>query len=122
MNPETGEVYMEKYKYLNNLIEQPYLLVAILIGVVLVLFGIGKTIFSPTYSKGDLVYGIGTVIVTVLFLMAGWNNTAYYPSTFDLQSSLTIRNSSSEFTLEVMSWALLPSHLYLPISSTLGVR
>lgn len=106
VSPETGEVYMEKGKYLNNLIQQPYLLVALLIGVVGVLFGIIKTLLSTTFSKGIWYHGIGTVIaVTVLFLMAGWNNTSYYPSYQDLQSSLTIYNSSSSlYTLEVMAW------------------
>lgn len=109
INPETGEIYMEPNKYWNNLIQQPYLLVALLIGVVGVLFGIFKTIFTPNYSKGIWFHGVGTVItVTVLFLLAGWNNTSYYPSWADLQSSLTIYNSSSsQYTLEVMAYASL---------------
>ena len=109
VHPETGEVYLQQYKYFFNLIQQPVLLVLLLIGVVGVLFGIGKTLFTPGYTKGIWFHGTGTVLaVMVLFLLAGWNNTAYYPSFGDLQSSLTIRNSSSSpFTLEVMSWVSL---------------
>lgn len=106
VNPETGEIFMEKGKYLNNLLQMPYLLVALLIGVFTVLYGIVKTLTSPNYNKGIWFHGVGTVIVvTVLFLLAGWGNTSYYPSYHDLQSSLTIRNSSSSmYTLEVMAW------------------
>ena len=80
-----------------------------MVGVVLVLYGIIRTIVSKTYIKGIWPTGIGTVItVLVLLLLAGWNNTAYYPSTADLQSSLTIQNSSSsEFTLRTMFYVSL---------------
>ena len=103
-NPETGVIFMEPYKYLNNFIEMWYLLVLLLIGVVLVLFGIGKTIVSKDYIGGIWPAGIGTVLtVLALLLCCAWNNTAYYPSTADLQSSLTLQNScSSEFTLRTM--------------------
>jgi cytochrome d ubiquinol oxidase subunit II len=86
-----------------------YLTVVLLIGVVLVLFGIGKTILSKTYIGGIWSAGIGTVLtVLALLLCSAWNNTAYYPSTADLQSSLTIQNScSSEFTLTTMFWVSL---------------
>lgn len=106
VNPDNGEVFMEPYKYLHNLIHMPYLLVTLLIGVVLVLFGIGKSIFTEGYNKGIWFHGVGVVLTaTTLFLCAGWGNTAYYPSFADLQSSLTIHNSSSsEYTLKVMSW------------------
>lgn len=109
VNPDTGEVFMQQHKYFYNLIQQPVLLVLLLIGVVGVLFGIIKTLLTPGYTKGIWFHGVGTVLaVMVLFLLAGWNNTAYYPSFGDLQSSLTIRNSSSSpFTLEVMSWVSL---------------
>jgi len=102
-------IYMEPYKYLNNFIEMWYLLVVLLIGVVLVLYGIGKTIFSKGYIGGIWPAGIGTVLtVLALLLCSAWNNTAYYPSTADLQSSLTIQNScSSEFTLTTMFWVSL---------------
>jgi cytochrome d ubiquinol oxidase subunit II len=102
-------IYMEPYKYLNNFIDMWYLTVVFLIGVVLVLFGIGKTILSKTYIGGIWSAGIGTVLtVLALLLCSAWNNTAYYPSTADLQSSLTIQNScSSEFTLTTMFWVSL---------------
>ena len=106
---EFGRIYMEPYKYLNNFIEMWYLLVVLLIGVVLVLYGIGKTIFSKDYIGGIWPAGIGTVLtVLALLLCCAWNNTAYYPSTADLQSSLTLQNScSSEFTLTTMFYVSL---------------
>lgn len=108
VSPE-GVIYMEPFKYLNNFLSMWYLLVLLLIGVVLVLFGIGKTIFSKEYVGGIWPAGIGTVLtVLALLLCSAWNNTAYYPSTADLQSSLTIANScSSEFTLRTMFWVSL---------------
>ncbi|QVJ80840.1 cytochrome d ubiquinol oxidase subunit II [Prevotella sp. khp1] len=104
-----GIIYMEPYKYLNNFLEMWYLLVLLLIGVVLVLFGIGKTIFSKGYNGGIWPAGIGTVLtVLALLLSCAWNHTAYYPSTADLQSSLTLVNScSSEFTLRTMFYVSL---------------
>ena len=104
VNPETKEIYMEPYKYFNNFIEMPVVLVLFLIGVALVLFGIGKSLLKPKFDKGIWFTGIGTVLaVLALLLVAGYNHTAYYPSTNDLQSSLTLANScSSEFTLRVM--------------------
>ena len=104
-----GVIYMEPYKYLNNFLEKWYLLIVLLIGVVLVLFGIGKTIFSKSYISGIWPAGIGTVLtVLALLLCCAWNNTAYYPSTADLQSSLTLVNScSSEFTLRTMFYVSL---------------
>lgn len=104
-NPETGEIFMEPYKYLHNLLDMWPLLIIFLVGVVLVLYAIYRTIVSKTYIKGIWPAGIGTVLVVlVLLLITGWNNTAYYPSNADLQSSLTIVNScSSEFTLRTMA-------------------
>ena len=104
-NPETGEIFMEPYKYLHNIIDMWPLLIIFLVGVVLVLYAIYRTIVSKTYIKGIWPAGIGTVLVVlVVFLITGWNNTAYYPSNVDLQSSLTIVNScSSEFTLRTMA-------------------
>ena len=101
---DAGVISIEPMKYLNNFLDMWYLLVLLLIGVVLVLFGIGKTIFTKQYIGGIWPAGIGTVLVVLaLLLCAGWNGTVYYPSTADLQSSLTIRNScSSEFTLRTM--------------------
>ena len=109
VNPETGEIFMEPYKYFNNFIEMWYLLILLLIGMVLVLFGIGKTIVSKDYISGIWPAGIGTVLtVLALLLCCAWNNTAYYPSTADLQSSLTLQNScSSEFTLRTMFYVSL---------------
>lgn len=106
VNPETGEIFMQPFKYFMNLIQMPAVLGVLLVGVVLVLFGILKTILSSTWRKGIWFAGIGTVLtVLALLLCAGWNNTAYYPSITDLQSSLTIQNSSSSpFTLKVMSY------------------
>lgn len=100
-----GVIAMEPMKYLHNLLGQPLVLAILLIGVVMLLLGIVLTLMRPSFVKGIWCSGIGTVVaVTALFLMAGWNNTAYYPSNADLQSSLTITNScSSEFTLQTMA-------------------
>ena len=101
---EAGVIVMEPMKYLNNLLAMWPLAIILLVGVVLLLFGIIKTVLKPEYVCGIWPAGIGVVLVVlVLFLIAGWNNTAYYPSTADLQSSLTLQNSSSsEFTLKAM--------------------
>ncbi|MBR4925581.1 MAG: cytochrome d ubiquinol oxidase subunit II [Prevotella sp.] len=124
VDPATGAIVMEPMKYLHNLLDMWYLLIILLIGVVLVLYGIIAEIRFKAQSsstsetaepnakfknKGIWPAGIGTVLtVLVLFLLAGWNNTAYYPSNIDLQSSLTIQNSSSsEFTLRVMFYVSL---------------
>ncbi|MCR5643440.1 MAG: cytochrome d ubiquinol oxidase subunit II [Prevotella sp.] len=108
-DPETGVIFMEPYKYLHNFLAMWYLLILLLAGVVLVLFGIGKTIVSKDYVGGIWPAGIGTVLtVLALLLCSAWNNTAYYPSTADLQSSLTLQNScSSEFTLRTMFYVSL---------------
>ena len=105
----TGTIVMEPMKYLHNLLDMWYLLIILIIGVALVLYGIIRTVRSKTYIKGIWPAGIGTVLtVLVLFLLAGWNGTAYYPSNIDLQSSLTIQNSSSsEFTLRTMFYVSL---------------
>ena len=101
---EAGVIVMEPMKYLNNLLAMWPLAIILLVGVVLLLFGIVKTVLKPEYVRGIWPAGIGVVLVVlVLFLIAGWNNTAYYPSTAELQSSLTLQNSSSsEFTLKSM--------------------
>ena len=106
---EAGTIVMEPMKYLNNLLVMWPLAIILLVGVVLLLFGIVKTVLQPKYIRGIWPAGIGVVLVVlVLFLIAGWNNTAYYPSTADLQSSLTLHNSSSsEFTLKAMFYASL---------------
>lgn len=103
--PETGVVYMQPFKYFINFIEMPLLLVTLLIGVVLVLWGIISTLIKSKTTCGIWFAGIGTVLtVLALLLSIGYNNTAYYPSQADLQSSLTIFNSSSSpYTLKAMS-------------------
>ena len=104
-NPETGVIFLEPMKYLHNFLDMWYLVVIILVGVVLLLYAIVKTVVSKTYIGGIWFAGVGVVLVVLaLLLCAGWNNTAYYPSNIDLQSSLTIANScSSEFTLRTMA-------------------
>ena len=104
-DPITGVISMEPMKYLHNLCDMWYVTIVLVVGVVAVLYGIIRTIVSKTYISGIWPAGIGTVLtVLALLLCAGWNNTAFYPSNADLQSSLTIVNScSSEFTLQVMS-------------------
>ena len=109
---ETGRIFMEPNKYLHNFIEMWYLTVVLLIGVVLVLYGIYTGVMSRSQivnSKSIWYAGIGTVLTVLpLLLMSAWNHTAYYPSTADLQSSLTIENScSSYFTLNTMFYVSL---------------
>ena len=108
-DPLTGTIAMEPYKYLHNLLTMWPLLVLFVIGVGLLLYGVIRTVCSKVYVKGIWPAGIGVVLVVlVLLLITGWNNTAYYPSNADLQSSLTIVNSSSsKFTLTVMFYVSL---------------
>jgi cytochrome d ubiquinol oxidase subunit II len=109
VDPQTGIVSYEHFKYLHNFIRMPWVALLFLCGVVLVLAGIGKTLLSAGYSRGIWFSGFGTVFVVFsLFALAGYNYTAYYPSTHDLQSSLTIANSSSSrYTLVSMSYVSL---------------
>ncbi len=104
-NPETGTIFMEPMKYLHNMTVMWYVSLVFLTGVVLLLFAVARTMMKPDYLRGIWPAGIGVVLTVIaLLLLAGWNNTAYYPSTADLQSSLTIVNScSSKFTLSAMS-------------------
>ena len=110
-DPVTGIISIEPYKYLHNFLEMWYLLVLLLVGVVLVLYGIIRQCLNVKCKMVNGIWftGIGTILtVLALLLSAGWNNTAYYPSTADLQSSLTIANScSSEFTLTTMTYVSL---------------
>ena len=108
VNPANQEVSMEAHKYLNNFLEMPFVLVVFLIGVVSVLVGIFINVFRKS-KNGIWFSGIGTVLtVWMLLLNAGFNNTAFYPSTYNLQNSLTIYNSSSsKFTLRTMSYVSL---------------
>ena len=102
---DAGHVYMQKYKYFSNMVEMPAVGVCFLLGVLAVLYGIVRTLACGNVRNGIWFSGTGTVVtVTCLLLAVGYNGTAFYPSTADLQSSLTIGNaSSSMFTLQVMS-------------------
>ena len=102
---EAGVVSMVPYKYLNNLLEMPVVLILFLVGAVLVVAGVALTLFKQGFNRGIWFSAPGTVMVVMaIFLIAGYNGTAYYPSSADLQSSLTLSNSSSsEFTLTAMS-------------------
>ncbi len=108
VNPETGAVYLMKNKYFINLIEMPIVLILFIIGVSLVLTGIIKTLFTESY-KGIWWSGFGAFLTAfTLFMIAGFNNTAFYPSSYDIQSSLTIYNaSSSQYTLMAMFYVSL---------------
>lgn len=101
-----GTMTVVSYKYLTNYLQMWWASLLLLVGVVLVLGGIIWSVLSPTFTKGIWLSGVGTVLVVLtLFFVAGYNNTAYYPSLLDTASSLTIRNSSSTlFTLKVMSY------------------
>ncbi|MBL7137652.1 MAG: cytochrome d ubiquinol oxidase subunit II [Bacteroidales bacterium] len=109
--PAAGKIFMEPFKYWHNLMEMPVVAILFVMGVLLVLFGIFQPLlnFKACCSKGIWYAGPGTVLtVFSLFLLAGFNHTAYYPSTYDLQSSLTIMNSSSShYTLTAMSYVSL---------------
>ena len=100
-----GVIFMKPYKYLNNLLEMPIVLVMFLVGAVLLVAGVALTLLKPKFVRGIWLTGPGTVLaVMAIFMLAGYNGTAYYPSNADLQSSLTLQNSSSsEFTLTCMS-------------------
>jgi cytochrome d ubiquinol oxidase subunit II len=101
----TGTMSVEKFKYLHNFIQMPFVLILFLAGVVSVLFGIGISVFRKSLS-GIWYSGAGTMLaVFSLFLVAGFNGTSFYPSLFEIQSSLTIKNaSSSHFTLKTMMY------------------
>lgn len=109
VDPATGVISQVEYKYWLNLLALPGVTAVLLLGVVGVLWGFGVTLFKPAARCGIWWAGGGTVAtVLALLLFAGWNNTAYYPSLVDAQSSLTIYNSSSSlFTLTVMSYVSL---------------
>ena len=108
---EDGTVSLEPYKYLHNLLAMPVVLAMLPIGVILVLVSIFYGAFrtSKMTSLPFWAASLGTVLVVMcVFFLAGFNGTSYYPSCTDLQSSLTIRNSSSSyFTLKVMAWVSL---------------
>lgn len=100
-----GIVFMEKAKYFHNLIQMPVVLIMFLFGAVLVVLGVILTLIKKEFNRGIWISAPGTVLVVMaLFMIAGYNGTAYYPSTEDLQYSLTLANSSSsEFTLKTMA-------------------
>ena len=102
---DEGMVYMQEGKYLQNLLEMPGVLALFLIGALLVVAGVVLTLAKKNFKRGIWLSGPGTVfVVMAIFMIAGYNGTAYYPSTTDLQSSLTLSNScSSEFTLKTMA-------------------
>ena len=104
-NPDTGIIAAEPFKYLHNALALPTVTAALLIGAVLVLAGMALTWLRPNFVRGIWLSGTGTVLAVLgLLLLAGLNNTAYYPSTANPACSLTIENSSSGlFTLQVMS-------------------
>lgn len=108
VDPQSGVVSLEALKYWHNLVEMPVVFVLLVLGVIAVLGGITWSLLKPGV-KGFWVSGPGTVAVVLsLFFLAGYNNTAFYPSSYDLQSSLTITNaSSSRFTLVAMSYVSL---------------
>ena len=101
----SGEVFMQKGKYFANLVEMPAVLALLLSGAVLLVVGVAVTLLRKDFKRGIWLSGPGTVFaVMALFMVVGYNNTAYYPSTADLASSLTLANSSSsEFTLRTMA-------------------
>ncbi|PKQ65767.1 cytochrome d ubiquinol oxidase subunit II [Labilibaculum filiforme] len=109
VDPQTSIVSMEPYKYLHNLMDMPVVAVLFLLGVVGVLYGLAKSYLLEKYTKGIWFAGAGTVLVVFsLFILAGLNNTSFYPSIADLQSSLTIQNaSSSHYTLSAMGYVSL---------------
>lgn len=104
-DPAVGTFMPEPFLYWHNLVQMPIVFIIFIVGVLAVLVGIGLTIFKKNFNKGIWIEGVGVVLAVLgLLLLAGWNNTAYYPST-DIQSSLSIKNSSSSFyTLRAMSY------------------
>ena len=107
-NQESSVVTQEAYKYLHNFTQMPIVSATFLIGALLVVTGIAMGAFSKS-KRGIFFSGVGTVLVVIaLFLILGFNNTAYYPSLTNIQSSLTIVNSSgSHYTLVAMSYVSL---------------
>ena len=106
---DDGSIVLEKYKYFRNLVEMPLNAILFLLGVAGVLYGILRTVLSPRWRKGIWFAGAGTLLAVFgLLIIAGFNGTAFYPSSTDIQSSLTIYNASSSlYTLKAMSWVSL---------------
>lgn len=105
---ENGTVVIKEYKYLTNLIEMPIVLVLLIVGILLALYGIFKGVFTLSV-RGIFPYGLGVILAVMsVFLITGLNGTAFYPSYHDLQSSLTIYNASSSlYTLKTMAYVSL---------------
>ena len=102
---EDNVVSVVEGKYWDNLMAMPVVLVMLVVGALLIVGGMALTVWKKNFRRGIWLCGPGTLLaVMALFMLAGYNGTAYYPSTADLQSSLTIANScSSEFTLRTMA-------------------
>jgi cytochrome d ubiquinol oxidase subunit II len=111
VDPESGMVSMEPYKYLHNLLDMWVVLVILIFGILLVVLGIIRPLMDYKLCHNKVIWhgGIGTFLtVFALFMIAGFNNTAFYPSYVDIQSSLTIKNaSSSHYTLTALSYVSL---------------
>ena len=101
----SGTVTLEEGKYFTNLMEMPAVLALLLVGAVLLVAGVAMTLLGKEFKRGIWLAGPGTTLaVMALFMVVGYNHTAYYPSTADLASSLTLANSSSsDFTLRTMA-------------------
>ena len=114
VKPESGEIFMESGKYLQNLLAMPGVLAMLAAGLLFIILG-AAVARRPSGKSGIWFSGLGSILVALsLFLTAGFNNTAFYPSRFDLNSSLTIYNaSSSRYTLTAMSYIALAVPLVL---------
>lgn len=106
---DNNQIELVRYKYFHNLLEMPVNTMLFLLGVISVLYGIIRTLISPQWRKGIWFAGAGSILAVIgLLIIAGFNNTAFYPSSTDLNSSLTIYNASSSlYTLKAMSWVSL---------------
>lgn len=113
VNPYSGEIYMEPYKYIQNIIDMPLLSLIFIVGVLAVLYGIFRGAFVKSAKDGIWFSGIGAVLtVLALLVSVGFNDTSYYPSSIDIQNSLTLANScSSEFTLRTMFYV----SMFIPV-------
>ena len=100
-----GTVSIQSGKYLHNLLQMPAVLAIFLLGALLLVAGVAANLLRPSFRRGIWLAAPGTILaVMAIFMLAGYNQTAYYPSTANLQSSLTLANScSSEFTLRTMA-------------------
>ena len=123
VDPVTQIIVMEPFKYWHNLLAMPVLFGLFLVGVVSVLLGLIRSILSQTYTKGIWFAGVGTVLtVLALLLSVGYNHTAYYPSTADLQVHYFSKCCSSQFTLKTMAYVSILVRLYWLISYMPGER